>query len=134
MLVSSGGAPNSVMPISHVPGGPNSVMMTGFLPPNRRYRSGTDGDPERIEANVRAKTDTSLQLYRRGHLPVMGEWLALPLNTLTLLGEELTDFDGLVESLQALASSLRRFFPLDPLVDPQLCQIFRLRYRRVRCS
>ena len=43
------------------------------------YRSGTDGDPERIEANVRAMTDVSLALYRHGHLPVMGEWFALPL-------------------------------------------------------
>jgi len=43
------------------------------------YRSGTDGDPERIAANVEAMTAVSLQLYRRGHLPVMGEWFALPL-------------------------------------------------------
>ena len=43
------------------------------------YRSGTDGDPARITANVEAMTRTSLALYRRGHLPVMGEWFALPL-------------------------------------------------------
>jgi len=43
------------------------------------YRSGTGGDPARIEANVRAMTAASLELYRRGHLPVMGEWFALPL-------------------------------------------------------
>jgi hypothetical protein len=43
------------------------------------YRSGTDGDPARIQANVDAMTATSLQLWRRGHLPVMGEWFALPL-------------------------------------------------------
>jgi hypothetical protein len=43
------------------------------------YRSGTDGDPARIQANVDAMTRTSLELYRRGHLPVMGEWFALPL-------------------------------------------------------
>jgi hypothetical protein len=43
------------------------------------YRSGTDGDPVRIAANVEAMTSVSLELYRRGHLPVMGEWLALPL-------------------------------------------------------
>src|SRR3990170_3877846 len=43
------------------------------------YRSGTDGDPARIKANVDAMTRTSLELYRRGHLPVMGEWFALPL-------------------------------------------------------
>jgi hypothetical protein len=43
------------------------------------YRSGTDGDPARIQANVDAMTATSLELFRRGHLPVMGEWFALPL-------------------------------------------------------
>ena len=43
------------------------------------YRSGTDGDPVRIQANVDAMTRVSLELYRRGHLPVMGEWFALPL-------------------------------------------------------
>ena len=43
------------------------------------YRSGTDGDPTRIQANVDAMTSTALALHRRGHLPVMGEWFALPL-------------------------------------------------------
>lgn len=43
------------------------------------YRSGTDGDPGRIAANVDAMTAVALELYRRGHLPVMGEWFALPL-------------------------------------------------------
>src|SRR3954451_4408315 len=42
-------------------------------------RSGTDGDPERIAANVAAMTEVSLVLFRRGRLPVMGEWFALPL-------------------------------------------------------
>ena len=43
------------------------------------YRSGTDGDPARIQANVDAMTDVALTLFRRGHLPVLGEWFALPL-------------------------------------------------------
>ena len=43
------------------------------------YRSGTNGDPALIQANVDAMTDACFQLYRRGHLPVMGEWFALPL-------------------------------------------------------
>ena len=43
------------------------------------YRSGTGDDPDRIQANVDAMTRVSLELYRRGHLPVMGEWFALPL-------------------------------------------------------
>ena len=32
-----------------------------------------------IEKNVQHMTDTSLEVYRMGHLPVMGEWFALPL-------------------------------------------------------
>ena len=43
------------------------------------YRSGTGGDPDKIAANVDAMTRVALDLYRRGHLPVMGEWFALPL-------------------------------------------------------
>jgi hypothetical protein len=43
------------------------------------YRSGTGGDPARIQANVDAMTRTALEVYRRGHLPVLGEWFALPL-------------------------------------------------------
>jgi len=43
------------------------------------YRSGTGDDPALIAANVRAMTDTALRVFRLGHIPVMGEWLALPL-------------------------------------------------------
>ena len=43
------------------------------------YRSGTGGDPALIQANVDAMTAVALDLFVRGHLPVMGEWFALPL-------------------------------------------------------
>jgi hypothetical protein len=43
------------------------------------YRSGTGDNPEKIAANVKAMTDTALEVYRMGHLPVLGEWFALPL-------------------------------------------------------
>jgi len=43
------------------------------------YRSGTNDDPVLISKNVAAMTEASLQLFRAGHLPVMGEWFALPL-------------------------------------------------------
>ncbi|MGO1068499.1 hypothetical protein [Lysobacter sp. CA199] len=43
------------------------------------YRSGTGDDPARIAANVAAMTRTALDLFRAGHLPVLGEWYALPL-------------------------------------------------------
>ncbi|MBN8707378.1 MAG: DUF4406 domain-containing protein [Bacteroidetes bacterium] len=43
------------------------------------YRSGTNDQPELIAANVKAMTDMALELYKLGHLPVLGEWFALPL-------------------------------------------------------
>jgi hypothetical protein len=43
------------------------------------YRSGTNDNPALIAANVKAMTDTALELYQLGHLPVLGEWFALPL-------------------------------------------------------
>ncbi|MEU2671643.1 DUF4406 domain-containing protein [Streptomyces sp. NPDC007164] len=43
------------------------------------YRSGTDDDPRKLEANVRAMNEAALVLFRAGHLPVTGEALALPL-------------------------------------------------------
>lgn len=43
------------------------------------YRSGTNDDPALIAKNVEAMTEASLTLFRAGHLPVMGEWYALPL-------------------------------------------------------
>lgn len=43
------------------------------------YRSGTGDDPEKIGANLRAMSHAALEVYRRGHLPAVGEWYALPL-------------------------------------------------------
>jgi len=43
------------------------------------YRSGTNDNPELIERNVKAMTDAALEVFRMGHLPVLGEWFALPL-------------------------------------------------------
>jgi len=43
------------------------------------YRSGTNDDPQLIAANVKAMTDAALEIYEIGHLPVLGEWFALPL-------------------------------------------------------
>ena len=43
------------------------------------YRTGTGGDPRRMQANLDRLTKTALEVWNRGHLPVIGEWLALPL-------------------------------------------------------
>ena len=55
------------------------------------YRSGTNDDPELIRKNVQAMEAFALPLFRAGHLPVLGEWLALPLVELagsTNVGDE----------------------------------------------
>ena len=43
------------------------------------YRSGTNDDPQLIAANVQAMAEMALRVFRAGHLPVLGEWFALPL-------------------------------------------------------
>jgi hypothetical protein len=43
------------------------------------YRSGTDDDPGKMAGNVRAMEAYALPLFRAGHVPIVGEWLALPL-------------------------------------------------------
>lgn len=43
------------------------------------YRSGTDDDPARMQANLQALEAYALPLYRAGHVPMIGEWVALPL-------------------------------------------------------
>jgi hypothetical protein len=43
------------------------------------YRSGTGDDPARMAENVRVMEQYALPIYRAGHVPVVGEWLALPL-------------------------------------------------------
>lgn len=43
------------------------------------YRSGTGDDPEKMRANVRLMESFALRIFRLGHIPVLGEWFALPL-------------------------------------------------------
>ena len=43
------------------------------------YRSGTGDDPQRMAANLACLEEVALPLFRAGHVPVIGEWLALPL-------------------------------------------------------
>jgi hypothetical protein len=43
------------------------------------YRSGTNDDPVLIEKNVHFMHKVALEVYKKGHLPVLGEWFALPL-------------------------------------------------------
>ena len=43
------------------------------------YRSGTNDNPELIEANVKAMNEMALKVLHKGHMPILGEWIALPL-------------------------------------------------------
>jgi hypothetical protein len=43
------------------------------------YRTGTGDDPELMVKNLRRMEAAALPLYRAGHIPVIGEWLALPM-------------------------------------------------------
>jgi hypothetical protein len=54
----------------------NQPMMILIAGP---YRSGTNDDPARMAANLRALEAVALPLFRAGHLPMIGEWVALPL-------------------------------------------------------
>ncbi len=53
----------------------NSMMILIADP----YRSGTGDNPEKMAANVRLMESFALPIFRLGHIPVLGEWFALPL-------------------------------------------------------
>ena len=42
------------------------------------YRSGTNDDPELLARNLQALEAAAWPLFRAGHLPMIGEWVALP--------------------------------------------------------
>jgi hypothetical protein len=67
---------------------PSKAMMILIAGP---YRSGTNDDPALIKRNVETMESYALPIFRRGHIPILGEWLALPLVALggsTKLGDE----------------------------------------------
>ena len=42
------------------------------------YRSGTDDEPSKMAANLARLEEVSWPLFEAGHLPMIGEWVALP--------------------------------------------------------
>jgi hypothetical protein len=42
------------------------------------YRSGTHDDPQLLAANLAALEEAAWPLFHAGHLPMIGEWVALP--------------------------------------------------------
>jgi len=43
------------------------------------YRSGTNDDPALMRKNVEEMESYAPPIFRAGHIPILGEWLALPL-------------------------------------------------------
>lgn len=43
------------------------------------YRSGTNDDPKLIRRNLENLEAMALPIFRKGHVPMIGEWVALPL-------------------------------------------------------
>lgn len=42
------------------------------------YRSGTNDEPRLLQANLARLEQAAWPLFRAGHLPIIGEWVALP--------------------------------------------------------
>jgi hypothetical protein len=68
------------------------------------YRSGTGDDPALMAANVRAMEACSLPLFRAGHIPVVGEWFALPL--VALAGSQRVGDEAFEEIFHPIAERL----------------------------
>jgi hypothetical protein len=68
------------------------------------YRSGTGDDPARMAANVRLMETYALPLFRAGHIPVVGEWFALPL--VSLAGSRSVGDDAFDEVFHPIAERL----------------------------
>ncbi|MEV7799820.1 DUF4406 domain-containing protein [Microbacterium foliorum] len=43
------------------------------------YRSGTGGDPALIARNLERLEEAAAPIHRLGHVPMIGEWVALPI-------------------------------------------------------
>lgn len=43
------------------------------------YRSGTNGNPVAVAENLRRLENAAAPIYRLGHIPMIGEWVALPI-------------------------------------------------------
>jgi hypothetical protein len=43
------------------------------------YRSGTNDDPKLMHENLKKLESHALDIFRLGHVPIIGEWVALPI-------------------------------------------------------
>ena len=42
------------------------------------YKSGTNGDPELMRRNLKRLEEAAWPIFAAGHVPMIGEWVALP--------------------------------------------------------
>ncbi|TXK18609.1 DUF4406 domain-containing protein [Homoserinibacter sp. GY 40078] len=64
------------------------------------YRSGTGGDPDLIARNLARLEAASAPIFERGHVPMIGEWVALPV--MRELGDAPADADVMYETARRL--------------------------------
>lgn len=57
------------------PAAPDTPLLVLIAGP---YRSGTDDDPARMAANLARLEEAAWPIFERGHVPMIGEWVALP--------------------------------------------------------
>ena len=58
------------------------------------YRGGTNDNPDLIKKNLNRLESVALPLFRKGHIPLIGEWIALPLMHLAgskVIGDSIWD-------------------------------------------
>jgi hypothetical protein len=70
-------------------------MMTGMEKPMLiliagPYRSGTNDEPERLAENLAFLESASWPIFEAGHIPMIGEWVALPVMRIinSVVGDE----------------------------------------------
>jgi hypothetical protein len=68
------------------------------------YRSGTNDDPVLMKRNVQEMESYALFIFRTGHIPLLGEWLALPL--LELAGSRQVGDEAFNEIFHPIATRL----------------------------
>jgi hypothetical protein len=64
MMPTTTGTPTTTRPLMILIAGP--------------YRGGTGDDPGKMAANLRRLEEVSWPLFAAGHIPMIGEWVALP--------------------------------------------------------
>lgn len=80
---------------------PDAPMMILIAGP---YRSETGDDPAKMHANVQLMESFALPIFRKGHIPLVGEWFALPL--VELAGSKEVGDDAFNEIFHPIAERL----------------------------